>query len=153
MKIVFSEDYTVKNYRHVFRTDKFAAVLELLLKEKIIRPSDILAPEPPSAEVLRLAHGDRWVKKVFAGGFTAADAALAELKITKEVVKAHLMNVGGTIMAAGLALETGLGVNCGGGAHHAFAGRGEGIGAQAVGIAEAALDRPLPTALPEPPFR
>ncbi|OGS13287.1 MAG: hypothetical protein A2285_03070 [Elusimicrobia bacterium RIFOXYA12_FULL_57_11] len=37
------------------------------------------------------------------------------------------MNVGGTIRATELALETGLGLNCGGGAHHAFGGHGEGF--------------------------
>jgi len=127
MKIVFSKEYAVKNYRHVFRTDKFAAALELLLKEKIITSSDILEPERPSREDLRLAHSAAWVKKIFDGGFTAADSARAELGITKEVVEAHLMSVGGTVMAARLALKTGLGVNCGGGAHHAFAGHGEGF--------------------------
>ena len=125
--IVFSKKYTVPSYGHVFKAGKFEAALKLLLKEKIIKFSDIVEPQRPSKEDLELAHAASWVKKILSGKFTAADAAKAELRITKEVIEAHLMNVGGTIMAAFLALEDGIGINCGGGAHHAFADHGEGF--------------------------
>ena len=127
MKIVFSEKYTVKTPGHVFRADKFEAALELLLKEKVIKLSDVAEPERPSRKDLGLSHTASWVEKIFSGEFTAADTAKAEIAITKAVREAHLMSVGGTIMAAGLALRTGLGINCGGGAHHAFADHGEGF--------------------------
>ena len=84
------------------------------------------APEP-SREDLRLVHGARWVDKCLSSGFTPKDCERAELELSPDVVLAHLMNVGGTIRAAELALENGLGVNCGGGAHHAFADHGEGF--------------------------
>jgi len=127
MKIVFSKVYTVKTPGHVFRADKFEAALKLLLKERVIARSDIIEPQFPSGEELRLAHIGAWVEKILSGKFTAADASRAELKITKEVVDAHLMSVSGTIMAAEQALQNGLGVNCGGGAHHAFSDHGEGF--------------------------
>ena len=127
MKIVFSKLYTVKNRAHVFRPDKFEAALKTLLREKIISRGDIVEAPEPSREDLRLAHCARWVDKNLSFGFTAKDCARAELEITPAVVLAHLMNVGGTIKAAELALESGLGLNCGGGAHHAFADHGEGF--------------------------
>ncbi|MBU2575137.1 MAG: histone deacetylase [Elusimicrobia bacterium] len=126
-KMVFSKKYTVKLRAHVFRADKFAAALKLLLKSNIIKPEDIAEPPRPSRRDLELAHTRRWTDKLLKSRLTAEDEALAEIKASKEVVEAHIMNVGGTVLAARLALETGLGINCGGGAHHAFADHGEGF--------------------------
>lgn len=126
-RIVFSKKYTVKGGSHVFRSDKFAAALKLLLKEKIVTPAEVAEPARPSKADLLSAHSPAWVKKILSGKLTPADQAAAELKATKAVIEAHLMNTGGTILAARLALGTGLGINCGGGGHHAFRGRGAGF--------------------------
>jgi len=125
--IVFSKKYTLRGGDHIFRTGKFEAALKLLLKERIITPADILEPCRPSKADLLRAHSPAWVKKILSGGLTPSDAARAELNVAAEVTEAHLMNAGGTILAARVALETGLGVNCGGGAHHAFSDHGEGF--------------------------
>lgn len=127
MKIVFSKEYTVKNCRHIFRTDKFEAALKLLLREGAVSKKDIIEPIPPSRADLLLAHAPAWVDKNLCFKFTPPDSARAELKTTRSVARAHLMGVGGTILASREALETGLGINCGGGSHHAFADRGEGF--------------------------
>ncbi len=125
--IVFSGKYTLKSSGHVFRTGKFEAALKILLKEGIIKRPDILEPRLPSKADLRLAHSPAWVKKILDGALTRRDMARAELEVTAEMLEAHLLSVGGTILAARLALDTGLGVHCGGGAHHAFSGHGEGF--------------------------
>jgi len=109
MKIVFSKEYTANNRRHVFRTDKFSAVLKLLLKKSLITKKEIIEPKPPSRADLLLAHTPVWVDKNLRFKFTPRDSARAELEITRGVARAHLMNVGGTIAAARLALETGQG--------------------------------------------
>jgi len=127
MKIVFSKDYTVKTPGHVFRADKFEAALKLLLREGLVSESDVAAPRLPTRADLLLAHGPAWVDKSLRGGFTAEDSRRAEIEISRGVVRAHLANVGGTVLAARLALAEGLAVNCGGGSHHAFRGHGEGF--------------------------
>ena len=127
MKIVFSKYYTASTPGHVFRADKFEAALELLLKEGAVLKKDILSPAAPSKADLLLAHSPAWVDKNLRFKFSAEDGARAELRITRGVARAHLMNVGGTLLAARLALESGIGVNCGGGAHHAFRDHGEGF--------------------------
>lgn len=127
MKIVFSREYTVRTPGHVFRADKFEAALKLLLKEGAAARADIVCPAAPDREVLLLAHTPAWTRKALACRFSAADGVRAQLEITRGVARAHLMNVGGTIAAARLALVDGVGVNCGGGSHHAFAGHGEGF--------------------------
>ncbi len=127
MKIVFSKYYTARSPGHVFRADKFEAALKLLLKEGVVLKKDVLAPGAPSRADLLLAHSPGWVNKNLGFKFTAEDGARAEIKITRGVARAHLMSVGGTILAARLALKNGIGVNCGGGSHHAFRDHGEGF--------------------------
>ena len=127
MRIVFSKKYTVKDQGHVFRADKFEAALRRLLAAGLVSRRDVTEPARPSRRDLELAHTRRWAAKNLRCAFTPADAARAELELTPAVAGAHLMNVGGTILAARHALETGAGLNCGGGAHHAFRGRGGGF--------------------------
>jgi len=127
MKIVFSKYYTVKTPGHVFKAGKFEAALKLLLKKGVVSKKDILEPARPSRSDLLLAHSHAWVRKNLEYKFTPQDSAKAELIITRGVARAHLMHVGGTILASRLALENGVGVNCGGGSHHAFRDHGEGF--------------------------
>lgn len=127
MKIVFSKYYTARTPGHVFRADKFEAALNLLLKEGAVSEKDLVVPAAPSKADLLLAHSPGWVRKCLEFKFKPGDSAAAEIKITRAVVRAHLMNVGGTIAAARLALEDGIGINCGGGSHHAFRDHGEGF--------------------------
>lgn len=127
MKIVFSKYYTARTPGHVFRADKFEAALKLLLKEGAVSKKDLLAPAAPSQADLLLVHSPGWTRKCLEFKFKPEDSAAAEMRITRAVVRAHLMNVGGTIAAARLALEDGIGINCGGGSHHAFKDHGEGF--------------------------
>ena len=117
----------MKTPGHVFRADKFEAALKLLLKEGAVSRKDVLRPAPPARADLLLAHTPAWVRKNLGFEFTPEDSARAELKITRGVARAHLMNVGGTLLAARQALVSGVGINCGGGSHHAFADHGEGF--------------------------
>lgn len=126
-KIVFSKSYTARVTGHVFRADKFEAALRLLVKEGVVSRKEVLAPAPPARADLLLAHTPGWVKKNFDFSFSPKDSADAELAITRPVARAHLMNVGGTLAAAELALKNGVGINCGGGSHHARRGRGAGF--------------------------
>jgi acetoin utilization deacetylase AcuC-like enzyme len=127
MNIIFSPKYTVKTPGHVFRADKFEAALKLALREGYFKRGEIVAPPRPTRADLELAHTRDWARKCLACKFTPGDSARAELKITRAVAEAHLLNTGGTIKAVEFALEGGVGLNCGGGSHHAFADGGEGF--------------------------
>lgn len=126
-KIVFSKSYTARIPGHVFRADKFEAALRLLIKEGTVSRGEVLTPALPSRQDLLLAHTPGWVKKNLEFNFSKEDSSAAELKITRQVVRAHLMNAGGTLAAAELALKNGVGINCGGGSHHARRERGAGF--------------------------
>ena len=120
-RLVFSPKYDVDYGAHSFAGDKFA------LTAKLLSPSvDILEPAEPSRDDLLLAHDAAWVEKVLASSMTAADLERLELPFSPAISLAHRLAVGGTLMAARHALELGIGLHCGGGAHHAFRDHGEG---------------------------
>lgn len=125
--LVFSPGYAAPLPGHVFRPDKFRLALDILLKDGAVSRSDVAAPAKISRRDLLLAHTPAWTRKCLSGRFTAADSAAAEMKITKAVIRSHLLHAGGTVKAVELALESGLGINCGGGSHHARAERGAGF--------------------------
>src|SRR5580693_10147546 len=50
-----------------------------------------------------------------------------EVPYSRELVEAYWLAAGGSMLAARLALEQGIGFNIGGGFHHAFPGHGEGF--------------------------
>lgn len=127
VRVVSSPRYTVDLGGHVFLSEKFFKSAEMLIKENIIREKDLLEPGIPSREDMLLVHTPEWVEKVVDGKMTKEDIALSGIPFSPEISIAHQLAVQGTIEAGKLALETGLGLHAGGGAHHAFADHGEGF--------------------------
>jgi acetoin utilization deacetylase AcuC-like enzyme len=121
-RLVFSPDYVVDIGGHVFPTRKFA-----LAAESLRGRVELVEPELPTRDELRLAHDEAWVEKVLAARMTLDDETRMELPFSPAVSRAHQRAVGGTILACRYALETGVGLHAGGGSHHAFADHGEGF--------------------------
>ena len=120
-RVVFSPKYRVDGGDHIFATEKFA------LAAKAISPFvDLIEPAEPSREELLLAHDEAWVDKILSSSLTPFDLERLELPFSPEISLAHRLAAGGTLLAARHALESGAGVHCGGGAHHAFRDHGEG---------------------------
>lgn len=120
-RVVYSPRYAVDYGGHAFAAEKFAlAAAALGPAVELVEP-----PEPSRADLL-LAHDEGWAGRAASGTLSAAEAARLELPYSPEIAAAHRLAVGGTLLAARHALETGVGLHCGGGAHHAFRGHGEG---------------------------
>jgi acetoin utilization deacetylase AcuC-like enzyme len=125
--IVYSDDYWMLDVgQHVFPIKKYRALYERLLllgakKEQIVSPS------PAADEDILLVHTPRYVKKLKTGTLSSAEIAMLELPFSPDLVRFAWLSVGGTILAAQLALEKGLAVHLGGGFHHAFHDHGEGF--------------------------
>jgi acetoin utilization deacetylase AcuC-like enzyme len=119
--VLYSPRYDVDYGGHAFVAGKFALTAGLL------RPDvELVEPVEPSRDDLLLAHDAAWVDKVLASALTEEDVARLELPFSPEISLAHRLAVGGTFLAARRALESGTGLHCGGGAHHAFRDHGEG---------------------------
>lgn len=124
---VHSAHYTVDVGAHTFPTAKFKLAADALVELGALREKDRLEPEPPSTEDLRLIHAADWVSRVMDGRMSLDDELRAELPWSRALADAHALAVSGTLLAARLALEGGLGIHVGGGAHHAFPDHGEGF--------------------------
>jgi acetoin utilization deacetylase AcuC-like enzyme len=120
-RIVCSSKYNIEYGEHSFAGNKFT-----LTADQLSPFVDVVEPDEPSRDDLLLAHDLVWVDKVLTSNLTVADRKRLELPFSPEISLAHRLAVGGTVLAARHALEIGIGLHCGGGAHHAFRDHGEG---------------------------
>jgi acetoin utilization deacetylase AcuC-like enzyme len=120
-EVVYSPTYDLDYGEHVFSTKKFALAAADLSKAAVL-----VEPAEPSREQLLLAHSEAWVAKTYSGLLTASEREKLELPFGAGIAQAHRLAAGGTLLAARHALERGVGLHCGGGAHHACRGHGEG---------------------------
>jgi len=126
-KLVYHPRYDLNLGQHVFPSQKFRLLYELLLREKIAAPADILEPERASDEDLLRVHTPEWVSKLKNGTLTASEVMKLEVPYSPELAEAVWLAAGGTILAGQLALRDGFAGNLTGGFHHAYANHGEGF--------------------------
>ena len=126
-KLVYHEGYDLRLGEHVFQSQKFRMVRDLVLAERIAEPSDILATEPATNEDVLRVHTREWVDKLLHDKLTLSERMRLEIPYSQAVVQGFWLAAGGSILAARRALKDGFGFNIGGGFHHAFPGHGEGF--------------------------
>ena len=145
-KLVYHEGYDLRLGDHVFQSQKFRMVRDLVLAEHIAEPAEIIAPEPATDEDILRVHTREWVDKVLHDKLSASERMRLEIPYSQAVVRGFWLAAGGSILAARRALKDGFGFNIGGGFHHAFPGHGEGfcmIHDFAVAIRRLQADRAL----------
>lgn len=125
--LVYHDGYDLNFGRHVFPTQKYRLIRRRLLETYTAGPEDFLTPSPATADQLRLVHTEEWVRKLETGTLTYHDLLKLEIPYSRKMVDAFFLAAGGTLLAARMALEAGIGFNIGGGFHHAFPGHGEGF--------------------------
>jgi acetoin utilization deacetylase AcuC-like enzyme len=73
------------------------------------------------------SHDAGWVKRLRTGTLEYLELLKLELPYSRQMVEGFWLAAGGTILASQLSLCHGVGINLGGGFHHAFAAHGEGF--------------------------
>src|ERR1700704_2590820 len=126
-KLVYHERYDLNLGPHVFPSQKFRLIYEMLLREGIATQDDFLRPNPATDEDMLRVHTSEWVRKLKTAMLTASEAMLLEIPYSRELVEAVWLAAGGSILAAQCALRDGFGANLGGGFHHAYPDHGEGF--------------------------
>lgn len=126
-KLVYHEAYDLNLGAHVFPSQKFRLIAEVLVREGIAAKADFLTPEPAADEDLLLVHTPDWVAKMKTGTLTASEVMKLEIPYSTELRDAVWLAAGGSILAGQAALRDGFGCNLGGGFHHAFPAHGEGF--------------------------
>ncbi|HEY3215182.1 MAG TPA: histone deacetylase [Candidatus Eisenbacteria bacterium] len=118
--VVHSPEYECDIGLHVFPTEKFALVRRSLVQSGVVDDAAIACPVPAPREDLLLVHTEEYLSDLDHLRWTPRTAC-SELPLTAEIVRAYVLAAGGTTLAGREALARGVGVNLGGGFHHAFA--------------------------------
>src|SRR5258708_11520190 len=126
-KLVYHPRYDLNLGQHVFPSQKFRLLYELLLQEQIAAPGDIVQPDRATDEDLLRVHTPDWVSKLKSGTLTASEVMKLEVPYSPELAASVLLAAGGTILAGQLAMRDGFASNLTGGFHHAYANPVEGF--------------------------
>src|SRR3954454_19037465 len=102
---------------HKFPIDKYR-----LLRERVQDSVSVLESEPVRWEWLAAVHHPSLLERIRTGEMTVREQRGLGLPWSEVLVERGRRSVGGTVAAARRALERGIGMNLGGGTHHA--GRG-----------------------------
>ncbi len=124
---VYHEQYDLRLGPHVFPSQKYRLLHDRLIADGIVKPDEFAAPQPARDDDILLVHTADWVRKLKTGALTPEEIQRLEIPWSPETMSAFWVAAGGTILAARIALESGVGFNLSGGFHHAFAGHGEGF--------------------------
>jgi acetoin utilization deacetylase AcuC-like enzyme len=130
--------------RHTFDVERPRRIRDALIAAGVARAADFIAPPRLTADELLLVHSPRYLEEI------RRPATLAKLLLLdpahpwgERLLDPFLFAAGGTVAAArGAVADRGIGVNLGGGFHHAQADKAEGFCAVAdVAIAIRLLQR------------
>ena len=124
---VYSPDYGCDVGSHVFRTEKYRLLYDMMVRTCLARPDEFVRPQPASRQDLELVHTPGYLNELFTYRYTPRTAS-SEMPISKEIVDALVLGAGGTMLACRLAV-TGhtFAMNLAGGFHHAFPDWAEGF--------------------------
>ena len=125
--VVHSDGYFADIGLHVFPTRKFRLVREEIVRRGLLADSEVLAPAPASEDQVARVHDRAYIEKLARGKLSVLEETALELPYSRQLVLASFLCAGGSILAARESLARGVGINLGGGFHHAFPDHGEGF--------------------------
>lgn len=126
--IVYHPDYVAPlPDAHRFPMPKFKILRDLLLKDEVIVPEQIYQPKLPDLELIQLVHTPEYVRAYSNGTLEYKAQRRIGLPWSKALARRTRIAIGGTILAAELALKYGCACNTAGGTHHAFPNYGSGF--------------------------
>lgn len=126
--IVYHPDYVAPlPDEHRFPMPKFKILCDLLLTEEVIVTEQIFQPKLPDLESIKLVHTPEYVQGYCNGTLEYKAQRRIGLPWSEALANRTRIAIGGTILAAKLALEYGCACNTAGGTHHAFPSYGSGF--------------------------
>lgn len=111
---------------HRFPMRKYGRLAEILAARGLV-PNGFARPEPAGAELLAVAHDRAYVEAVLAHDVSREIERTIGLPVGESVVARSCASVGGTLLAARLALAHGIAGSTAGGSHHARRETGAGF--------------------------
>lgn len=128
LPIVHHPDYDAQfSADHRFPMSKYARLIEVLRETGLARPDNEHRPDLPGFDLLARAHADDYVQHVFDCRVPGAVEREIGFPIDARVSRRAQLASAGTLLAARIALDTGLACNAAGGSHHARRAQGAGF--------------------------
>ncbi|MEM7670861.1 MAG: histone deacetylase [Pseudomonadota bacterium] len=128
LPIVHHPHYQIPlRHGHRFPMSKYGYLRQGLEGLGLVAPGTYPAPAPANAGQLTLAHDIGYVSRVLDQTLSPEETRAIGLPNTPEVSLRSRLTSSGTLLAAWLALETGLAANSAGGSHHANRSGGSGF--------------------------
>ncbi len=124
---VWSPEYRVGFWWHFFPVKKYLLIHNRALEDNILTQDDLIDPVPLDDPDLARVHSRGYLWRLHLLAFTPMGLVNGENPISWYIFKKLKIACGGTYLACNIALEQGIGMNLGGGFHHAFAGHEEGF--------------------------
>ncbi len=135
--VVYSSNYQISlaglERLHPFDIQKYKRIFEQLVKDSLVKTSDIFVPEPITKDDILRVHTDKFLNSLKSSKNIAAyiEAPLLSFLpafiLKRAVLRPFQYASGGTLLASRNALLYGVGINIGGGYHHAKPDAGEGF--------------------------
>jgi len=104
---------------HRFPLDKYALLRERVVADGTARPDEVHEPDPVPWEWLAAVHDGAMLERIRAGTLSVREQRGLGLPWSPALVERGRRAVAGSVAAARHAIEHGLGMNLGGGTHHA----------------------------------
>ena len=133
IKVLFSSDYIFSipciGCDTLLDLMKYKNIKDQLIKEKILKPRNLLRPDLCSSDDLRLVHTDAYIKKLSDNQYLSEVLKLdLGTMVFDSVLEYYRAITGGTLLATAYALKWNIPCfNLGGGFHHAHPDKGEGF--------------------------
>jgi acetoin utilization deacetylase AcuC-like enzyme len=126
--IVHAPEYDAQfDPAHRFPMSKYSRVYELIVERGLALPETVVRPAPAPAAWLSLAHAPGYVDQVLSLSVPRIIEREIGFEVTERVSLRARLASAGTVLAARLALDTGLACNAAGGSHHARRDSGAGF--------------------------
>lgn len=120
LPLVYHDDYSPPlPPGHRFPMEKFRLLRDHLVDSGLTRDELLHRPEPCPAEILALAHDRGYIERYCSGDMSREELRRLGLPWSPALARRTLLAVGGSLLAAELALEHGLACHLAGGTHHA----------------------------------
>lgn len=120
LPLVYHDDYSPPlPPGHRFPMEKFRLLRDHLVDSGLTRDEFLRRPQPCPADILALAHDRGYIERYCSGDMSREELRRLGLPWSPALARRTLLAVGGSLLAAELALEHGLACHLAGGTHHA----------------------------------
>jgi len=128
LKVAWSEIYAHPLPEgHRFPMEKYELLPEQLLYEGTLSSENFFTPETAEKKWILQVHEEEYFEKLLSLGLSASEIRRTGFPLSQALVQREVHIMQGSMMAAGFALDFGVGMNIAGGTHHAYKDKGEGF--------------------------